>query len=477
MEPWNLKAPELEVTSEVPFKKDLYNRKKSAETLTKLLGNSSAPLVLCIDGRYGDGKTTYLRMWREHLKSEGFPTVLFNAWENDFSDDPLISLIGELDIQLRELRPDGEASLEETLDGLKKIVARLAKRSIPILVRAAARKACVEDGLDEILSIAAEEVATDALRKYEEGKKNILAFKMKLASIAATLADPSHPGDSKRKPLVVMIDELDRCRPPFAIGVLEKIKHLFSVPNVMFVLAVDKNRLNNAISVVYGPEVHGEGYLRRFFDFEYRLTNLAGSSALKAFLAGIPQLEDFTKLRSPGQTFLDYELLPFMDAFELTLRERSVLQARINFVLLASGKDIRCWIEFLVILLTLQMKREEHFSDAFHGCLEPAPLLEELRSRVAGKAYLNTAAGARFELAVHYLAEKSVRNTFLEKFHQLGESEGSQGDARRSDMRMRAMHVFNNDYAILVPDTQRFLVGMRELIDVARAIDVERQEF
>lgn len=73
------------------------------------------------------------------------------------------------------------------------------------------------------------------------------------------------------KKLIFFIDELDRCRPSFAIELLETIKHLFSVPGVIFVTSLDKSQLSHSVATIYGEKMDTTGYLRRFFDLDYKL--------------------------------------------------------------------------------------------------------------------------------------------------------------------------------------------------------------
>jgi hypothetical protein len=74
------------------------------------------------------------------------------------------------------------------------------------------------------------------------------------------------------KPIIFLVDELDRCRPDYAVSLLEQIKHLFSVPKIVFVLAIDKEQLGHAIRGVYGSDrLNADEYLRRFIDLEYKI--------------------------------------------------------------------------------------------------------------------------------------------------------------------------------------------------------------
>ncbi len=75
----------------------------------------------------------------------------------------------------------------------------------------------------------------------------------------------------KDKPVVIFIDELDRCKPTFAVQLIERIKHLFDVPNLIFVLLINKEQLENAIKGVYGHETDAAKYLGKFVNFFFRL--------------------------------------------------------------------------------------------------------------------------------------------------------------------------------------------------------------
>jgi hypothetical protein len=67
-----------------------------------------------------------------------------------------------------------------------------------------------------------------------------------------------------------VVDELDRCRPTFAIEVLERIKHLFNVPHLVFLIGADLGQLGKSIKAVYG-DIDSADYLHRFLDIEVKL--------------------------------------------------------------------------------------------------------------------------------------------------------------------------------------------------------------
>lgn len=80
-----LKASPLFIDPSHPFGSDLLGRSESAEILTEFVRSYDGSLVLSIDAPWGAGKTTFLKMWKQHLSINGFHTLYFNAWENDFT--------------------------------------------------------------------------------------------------------------------------------------------------------------------------------------------------------------------------------------------------------------------------------------------------------------------------------------------------------------------------------------------------------
>ncbi|MFX2103355.1 P-loop NTPase fold protein, partial [Acinetobacter baumannii] len=97
---------------------------------------------------------------------------------------------------------------------------------------------------------------------YENEKKSLEYFKSQLAEITKDL----------EKPLVFIVDELDRCKPEFAIRLIERIKHFFDIPKVVFILAVNKKQLEESINSFYGFTSSSK-YLEKFIDITVLLKN------------------------------------------------------------------------------------------------------------------------------------------------------------------------------------------------------------
>ena len=260
-----VRPEDIEIPESDPFKNDLLSRKEPAEILTQLIGGIDGPCVLAIDAAWGAGKTTFLKMWSQHLRNEQFPVVEFNAWETDHAGDPFVAIVAELTEGLQSF---AEESLTEKIRETAEAAKQVALRAIPGAIRVLTAgvldvQPLVEKEVGKLLASYAE----DRLKKYTEAKESIDGFRNKLQEMAESLAlSESHS-------LIVMVDELDRCRPSYAVELIEVAKHLFAVDHTVFVLAVNRHQLAHSIKALYGNDFDATGYLRRFFDIDFQLPN------------------------------------------------------------------------------------------------------------------------------------------------------------------------------------------------------------
>ena len=129
-----IQPQEIEVPKDDPFKNDLLDRKEPVEILTHLVGSIEGPCVLAVDAAWGTGKTTFLRIWAQHLRNEGFPVIEFNAWETDFTEDPFVALSSELTDGLSEYTDD---PLPKKVAAAKKAATEVLQRAVPGIIRVA----------------------------------------------------------------------------------------------------------------------------------------------------------------------------------------------------------------------------------------------------------------------------------------------------------------------------------------------------
>ena len=91
------KTNDVAIQDDNPFNACKLNREPLADMLTKLIKTITQPFVLRISSPWGTGKTTFIRMWSQKLRTEGHPCIYYNAWKNDFTDNPFISFVSEID--------------------------------------------------------------------------------------------------------------------------------------------------------------------------------------------------------------------------------------------------------------------------------------------------------------------------------------------------------------------------------------------
>lgn len=375
-----LKSREIDIVENDPFRNDELNRKTSGEALTQFVLTANDSIVVCIDAPWGQGKTTFLRMWEQDLKNNNVPTLYFNAWENDFTDDALVCLIGEISASIKELSKTGdESKAREYLDKTKNVGIALLKRTIPVAAKIATAGALDLDKVTEqALAGFAESIAKEQLEQYESSKKSIVSFRKAISDLASSITDPENP-----KPLVFIIDELDRCRPNFAIEILEKAKHFFNVDNIVFVLGADKKQLGSSIKAIYGEGLNVNGYLRRFMDFDYVLPPPDKGLFVKALFRRYSFNEYFSKKNTSGVQYEgEQSLSMFSELFELyglTLREQEHCCSLLSLSIRTTPENHKLSPLFLCFLIVLKVKDPELYIRLITDEMTPFELLERFK--------------------------------------------------------------------------------------------------
>ncbi len=358
-----LKFPDVEIDPDDPWGTDrLECRKEEGENLTRLLSTIQHPFVMSISAEWGSGKTTFIRMWKQHLENQGFTCLYFNAWQNDFVSDPLVALVGEMTNSLDKIIIAEEKKREhiERLKGAGKVILR---HGVPLLIKLVTMATLDVEKFGEEISDAfhdaSESYFEKAFEKYEEEKDSLQAFRTELEDFARLVTSQ----EGKKSPLVFFVDELDRCRPTYAVELLERIKHLFEVDNIVFVLALSTGQLKSSIRSLYGEGIDATGYLRRFIDLDYPLREPAADVYSKVLFEDLGIGGD---VDTPG--FIDivstFGLL--CDRFNTKLRGRQQNAVRLSLALRmtqALNKKMTAYLIFLVLLYTSERELFQGFRD------------------------------------------------------------------------------------------------------------------
>lgn len=263
-----LALPRPEHDEAIPYKGDLLQREALARRLTGYIDRLKAGAVIAIDAPWGEGKTWFGKNWAADLKVQEHKVVFIDAFQQDYIEDPFLLIAAEISSVL----DDGQGSATE----LRKKAVGVMRAILPVgtkaLINLAGRMAFGSANLSDEFKDAAEAAqdgVADAAEKWMEKKLEDYANeKTSLDNFRIALTEFAAKQD---KPVVVFIDELDRCNPVFAVRLIERIKHFFEVPNLVFVLLLNREQLEKAVKGKYGAEVDASAYLGKFVHFFLRL--------------------------------------------------------------------------------------------------------------------------------------------------------------------------------------------------------------
>lgn len=247
---------------------DLFERQGIINRILMLLDLVSKKQTSCtiaLSGAWGTGKTFVLnrlmKQLLEYQDGEKYFVFHYNCWQYDYYEEPLIAIVAAMLDSIDEETHLFSASLrQKAKDGFA-----LAK---PILQKIATDFVQKKIGVDitDILSLLkdctgdSKTVGGHEYDKYYAFKKAILSAQTGIRSL------------SEQRTVVVVVDELDRCLPQYAIKVLERLHHLFAgLKNSAVILGIDKGQLNHTIEQIFGSGTQSNKYLEKFIDYEFPL--------------------------------------------------------------------------------------------------------------------------------------------------------------------------------------------------------------
>ena len=332
--------------------------------------------TLAVDGSYGVGKSFFLSRLRLQL-SAAHPVAYVDAWADDLADEPLTALVATLKKAVEPLiskSPEGRVA--DRFRNVMRLSGRVAKlASIGAVKRAAAIaittsavdgivgafqhtaedvKDSLKDGVGDLgkdtvagtesfLAAKPTGLMDQRVREFEAGQAAMDELKQGLAELVDALAT-----SDVSAPIVIIIDELDRCRPTYAIKLLEEIKHLFDVAGLVFIFGMHGDALATSVRAAYGADFEGAAYLKRFVQRKYVLAEKPKDVLIKDLLAaaGVKQ-EDFAYFEvmgidaGPVHLKLHELLSSYARAFRLEPRDISeLIDILATAVALAGGQEL-----------------------------------------------------------------------------------------------------------------------------------------
>ena len=239
-------------------------REEFADLLVKLLFNTKTGATMCIDAPYGYGKTYFMVHLKRKIeeknandsdKTNSCTVLSIDAWKTDWAPDPLIVIVNALLELLAD--PDKKESIAQ------KDLKELANSTTSLLLGAANQLIHRHTGVNiKNLVDGIPEKNTDKITDYFKDFKDIEDKMLEIKNKLSNALESNNKGN-----VIVFVDELDRCRPRYIIDFLMRIKHIFNIPRLIFVISMSMDSLRGACNSEFGKDKNAdiEGYINRFF--------------------------------------------------------------------------------------------------------------------------------------------------------------------------------------------------------------------
>lgn len=271
-------SPSPTTKTTLTFINDPLERKLFSSRLERYLKVESdfveGSVVAAINAPFGSGKTTFIEMWKEDLikrrdsqnSQEAFEApmpVILNAWESDFCGDPLAAILSALlkavdNWHGKALDPEKVHNFKEALKSASWILAGIGNGFASKLTGVNAMESLKIR--DEKRKERTPDIP-DFIKLFDQ-RQNALRDLRKALEAAFAGSTPK---------MLVFVDELDRCRPDYAIHYLETIKHVFNVKGMVFLLAIDAAQLEVSARALFGDDLNFSEYFRKFCHRKFNL--------------------------------------------------------------------------------------------------------------------------------------------------------------------------------------------------------------
>lgn len=302
--------------------RDEFNRKPFAEFLINLIQDNNELFPLAITGNWGTGKTEFCKKTIFLINQNHHERLIagdINAFAEDCYNDPLVSILASL---YKTFIPEERKS--ESLIAITKLLsAHIGLSFLKITVPALGALA---DAVEKTIP----HLNNDTIQESFKNRSQIHSYIKELKEVINKIAQD--------KTFVLFIDELDRCRPDFALQTLETVKHIFNIPNLKIIFVINKEQLTETIKHFYGDNSDAaEEYLDKFFQIQLKLPELSSSqnneqefNSIKYLdiefertgVFNLPLFNDGLYSKAQGSTSMPAHLLrELSQAYHLSLRD------------------------------------------------------------------------------------------------------------------------------------------------------------
>lgn len=226
-----------------PFLDCFESTKDFAKALKNDIDTKETPHSLLLSADYGMGKIFFSTRFTQYLRNNRYDVIYFSVWENDYMQEPFLAfskaIINYIHNKFKAEKYKG--NIAKVFETTEKMVESIT----------------LSTGLG--FNISSEKL----INAFKAKKDPIIEFRKQLASFINKIP---------KKKLIIIVDELDRCRPDYAMKTLECIKHFFDIEGLFVILPTNKEALNDCIKSLYGIDNTNrkcrENYFQKFFNDE-----------------------------------------------------------------------------------------------------------------------------------------------------------------------------------------------------------------
>lgn len=331
----------IEAPNEHPFAYDCLGFKSSVIGLSEIVQNLETPFTIGVYGRWGSGKTSFMRLLEAQLRIGGFKTFWFDAWKYENETSLLIPLLSKL---CSELGPT------------EKIVREIKKLSVAV----------VSTGATAVADIFLKTMTLDTVKRsdiekqLEAAEKRYTSWVSEVDKLGEDFKELVFKIKDGSPSLVIFIDDLDRCLPDNTIKLIENIKHFLSVEGCIFVLGVDNEVLSNAIQQRYASSIAANEYLEKIINLPVHVPEREGIEKdiyIEAMIRSMVDEKWFQKIRKEIKQFISV----VADIADLT-NPRKLRLLIFRYLMFLSLRDRKKYILEVVIKLIVY---KEFFPDAY----------------------------------------------------------------------------------------------------------------
>lgn len=330
---------------------DRLERRKYAEYLYFNLREKGKEnnTVINLNAEWGAGKTFFIKRMYASIK-ETHPCIYIDAWRQDFSDDAFLTLFSSIINQIEKYSGVLDVRLIRSLSS----IGRFTKGVIPAVLSGLVKEYGGIDSVSDISKTAAELM----LSEHKEKSEAIIKLKKELTFWGDLSFKKGYSS-----PIFVFIDELDRCKPSYAVSLLEIVKHIFNIDKFVFIISTDTNQLQHSIKNVYGNDFGANDYLSRFFHRRFSLKAPDVHEVIKnkfelALKDHFAELTENIIPRPSNNEQLSKNTSEIFNAFGLNLRDS--IRNTERLIDLIQSKSFKKKIDYLALMTLMVIYDKDH---------------------------------------------------------------------------------------------------------------------